>query len=98
MGYHLALLADQQTTISPRAKIVLARMCWHARDTPKDDTPARVYFGGWEALQLLFPNATDTAAREAVKRSLRELRDAGLIKPTTPNPSRRQTQRYEITL
>lgn len=97
MGYQLARIADQVTTVSPREFRTLNRMCWHALDNPRGDTPAHVYFGGWEALTLLYPNQSPKAAHVSVARDIRMLADAGLIK-AVGNPYRKQRQAYEITL
>jgi hypothetical protein len=97
VGYQLARMADTVTTVSPRAFRVLSRMCWHALDNPRGDTPARTYFGGWEALALLYPNQSPKAAHVSVGREIRELTAAGLVKPIG-NPYRKQRQAYLITL
>lgn len=61
---------------SDRARIVLAYMAAHAMDS--DQRPS--YFGGWEALSIpLGYDEPDEAARRAVGRAVRELRQAGYI-------------------
>jgi len=98
VGYRLAQIAEATTTrISPRGRLVLFRMCWHVLDNPKGSTPAHTYFGGWEVLELLFPDQTPGSAHVTVAGAIRELTDAGLIK-VVDNPNGKRRLAYLITL
>jgi hypothetical protein len=90
-------MADNATMISPRGFRVLNRMCWHAMDNARGDTPAHIYFGGWGPLALLFPTLSPLGQETAVARAIRELVNAGLIKPIG-TAARGHRQHYEITL
>lgn len=91
MGAGLVRTSFGITGLSTSARLVLIVMCLHARDTPSENQPERLYDGGWELLAWealgrwgTAPNtratAKDRAAHQATYRAVRELLDAGLIK------------------
>lgn len=78
---------------NPAARLILVRMAHTALDA--DDWP--VYFAGWDTLALaLGYEKYDHAAEIAVGRAIRQLTDAGLIKPDGNAPG--GNRRYRITL
>ena len=90
--------------ISARAFDVLARMCLTALDKPNGDNPGRLYFGGWIPLAMMLgydaPNEGEPLAKnseEAVRRAIKELTDAGLIKRLDDQSNYRFTA-YQITM
>lgn len=67
--------------MSDRSALVLLVMASMSLDNDGTN-PARHYFGGWHRLAnaLGFPNANvDSAGRKAVQRSLRDLRERGIV-------------------
>lgn len=71
-------------SLSGNAYKVLIAMSLQALDKPKDGRPAGLYFGGWGALQAALgyeEGGPKSAGHTAVKRAVRELRDAKHITP-----------------
>ena len=69
-------------TLSGNAYKVLIAMSLQALDKPKEGRPAGLYFGGWGALQNALgyeEGGPKSAGHTAVKRAVRELRDAGHV-------------------
>lgn len=89
-----ALLPLAELELSPRARLVLTRMCSAAKDA---DTPP-IYFGGWGPLAEALGFATYTrSAHSAVARAVKELLECGVIKSYgAPGPGHNVT--YEIRL
>lgn len=56
-------------------------MAHHALDTPSDDNPAGIYWGGWPrlALALGYPRY-DSTSKRAVARAIAELTTAGYVR------------------
>lgn len=72
-----ALLPLAELHLSPRARLVLVRMCVSAKDADQPPT----YYGGWPHLaEALGFTSYDRAAHSAVTRAVRELSDSGVIK------------------
>ena len=73
--------------LSGNAYKVLIAMSLSALDKPKEGRPASLYFGGWGALAVAlgYDDATahdrNSAGHKAVKRAVKELRDAAHISP-----------------
>lgn len=84
----------QELALTPRARLVLVRMCVSAKDA---DRPP-IYYGGWPHLAEPLGFASYTgAAHTAVTRAVRELSTAGLIKAHgAPGPRHNVT--YELRL
>jgi hypothetical protein len=82
--------------LTPNARLALFVMALNARDTEAEQDPAHTYFRGWEHLaRVALGRATyDDAARQAVRRTVRELTDAGWIKTT----GRRHGQRTGLAM
>jgi hypothetical protein len=81
VGVSLALKAEGLPGISPRARVVLNAMALHALDTPSRNNPAAVYWAGWPLLAgALGYLAYDGTSEEAVRRAVKELKDAGYVK------------------
>lgn len=92
--------------IQPRSFMVLTRMCSSALDRENGTMPGRLYYGGWVPLAMMLgydapadgEPLSDTA-KQAVKRAVRDLTRAGLIKPVpTPAGVDRRFGAYRITL
>lgn len=85
MGWKLAKAAYQAGlagTISDRARLTLDHMCWQALDTPDHDGAAAEYWGGHLAISACLIGLDGTGnntGRQAAKRAIAELIDAGLI-------------------
>lgn len=73
--------------LSGNAYKVLIAMSLSALDKPKEGRPASLYFGGWGALAVAlgYDDTTahdrNSAGHKAVKRAVKELRDASHISP-----------------
>ena len=89
--------------LSDRARLVLVQMCYVARDRATADTAAQVYFGGHRELirtvlgldpDALTATQLDTAER-AVKRAVKELKDAGAI-TLVSHPVKGQRAVYQV--
>lgn len=89
-----ALFPLAELELSPRARLVLIRMCSSAKDADRPPT----YYGGWPVLgeALGFPTYT-RAAEQAVTRAVRELMACGVIK-SYGAPGPRHNVTYEIRL
>lgn len=94
-------MAGALSTLTPNEAACLWVLALNARDTSTDDTPAHVYFRGWEhlALAALRRPEYDLAAEQAVARAMRGLANKGYVKRV----GRRRGQQhgpvqYEVTL
>jgi hypothetical protein len=89
VGYSLAVAvtalgtAGRLAGLSPAAISCLHVMALNARDRPSKTEAARTYFAGWDHLSraALGRLDYDAAAERAVARAVRELIDAGHVKP-----------------
>ncbi len=102
MGWRLAKAAHQAGlagTLSERARLALAHICWTARDVSTPTQPAGEYFEGSGHLGrfLIGPGVTEEGYRKAGDRALKELHQAGLIEPISSRGARR-TIRWIITI
>lgn len=97
MGSRLAAnVLSLHYDVSPRARLVLVKMALLAMD--KDRPP--IYFAGWAplAMPLGYP-AYDGNAERAVARAIRELVDAGFVKPYgAPGPGHNVTYALHLRL
>lgn len=92
--------------LQPRSFMVLMRMCSSALDRENGTAPGRTYYGGWVPLAMMLghPAPDDTepladTAKQAVKRAIRDLTDAGLIKALPEDEQAQYRYRaYRITL
>ncbi len=105
MGVRLVgeALRQDWCVLSDRARLVLLQMCYVARDRATADTAAQVYFGGHKELMKtvlgldpdrLTGTQLDTAER-AVKRAIKELKDAGAI-TLLSHPVKGQRAVYQV--
>lgn len=73
-----------------RARFQLVIMANHALDRPRGDNPARVYWGGHRLLatEIYGPHewGQNAGARTGIKRAIRELLKAGLIRVYVDTP------------
>lgn len=70
--------------LSGNAYKVLVAMSLSALDKPSNGRPASLYWGGWDALAIALGHEDaqrNGQGHKAVKRAMRELRDAGHISP-----------------
>jgi len=74
-------LGGRLAKISANGRTVLYVMAATAHDTGTDAAPPATYFGGWPLLAgaALGRPEYDAAAKQAVRRVIAELTDAGLI-------------------
>ena len=101
MGVDLTkqLFARHAADLTAGELVVLGYMCLVALDRPNvKGQPAGLYFGGWEPLALALgysdPNAP---AKEKVRRSVKGIREKGLIKPMVAHAKTGERQVYRIT-
>lgn len=78
--------------------VVLGYMCLVALDKENvKGQPARLYFGGWEPLALVLGyDSLTSAAKEKVRRSIKGVREKGLIKPLVGHAQTGERQVYRI--
>lgn len=100
MGHRLARAVSEGWPDLPgNAFKVLLRMALVALDQPdKRGRPAELYYGGWEPLaDALGHTSLTPAAHTAVRKALKTLTDAGVVKPM--NHARQGTrQTYRLRL
>lgn len=105
MGIRLvgAALSANWSHLSERARLVLAQMCYVAKDVSSNGHAPGTYWGGHESLILLVlgkdpatlsPTELDTA-RRAIKRAIHELKEAGALTLQCP-ASRGRTAIYRV--
>lgn len=104
MGWNLvAAVVDHQAlggTLSDRAYRALTFMCWRSRDKPSDSEAAAEYSKGHVAIAmhlLGMERGGEPAGRQAARRAVRELIDAGLIEHVDGGVGRRETT-YRILI
>lgn len=93
-------MAGSLPGLTNSARLVLLGMAGRAHDTGTTTTPQGEYFGTWDHLAkgwLGYPAYTDAAER-AVARAVRELVDAGLIKPIGRYRSSRGPRKYKVNI
>lgn len=97
MGSKLAHAAHYQAlggTITDRARLVLNHMCWASFDDPKEDRASAEYWGGHITLGEVvygFGNGSTDTARQAIRRTIKELIAAGLIEKLRDGDGRDRT-------
>ena len=105
MGIRLvgAALSANWSHLSERARLVLAQMCYVAKDVSSNGHAPGTYWGGHNSLILtivgkdpdaLSPTELETAQR-MIKRAIKELKDAGAITLQCP-ASRGRTAVYVV--
>lgn len=105
MGIRLVgyALSANWAHLSERARLVLAQMCYVAKDTTTNGHAPATYWGGHHALIISVlgkdPDALSPgeliAAQKAIKRAIRELSDAGALTLQTP-AARGRTAVYRV--
>ena len=92
-----AVQACNDAGVSQRARLIAFYMAWQCLDHDTPKTPARIYFGGWDALAhiLGLPMGSSVGER-AVARGIKELTDAGLIKAEYTTRGGRRRQHYRV--
>jgi hypothetical protein len=88
-------------SLSGPAYAVLLAMAVVARDRDTAKMERHLYFGGWEwlaAVALRRPPPYADADRQAVRRAVAELVDAGYVKRRGRIAGRQSTALYELTL
>lgn len=101
MGIELVkhLYARHAAGLTAGELTVLGYMCITALDKPNGKgQPAGLYFAGWEPLALaLGYDGLSAAGKEKVRRSIKGVREKGLIKPLVAHAKTGERQVYRIT-
>lgn len=94
MGIRLvgAALSANWSHLSERARLVLAQMCYVAKDVSTAGHAPSTYWGGHQALIVsvlgkdptTISDAELVAAEKMIKRAIRELKDAGAVTLESP--------------
>lgn len=94
-------MSGRTARLSHSARLVLFGMAAVAHDTGTKTKPRAQYWGGWEWLARACLGRTeyDAVAKAMVGRAIRELIDAGFVKPLGRRRGDRQGPAiYELTL
>jgi hypothetical protein len=93
------LFARHAADLTAGELVVLGYMCLVALDKENGKgQPAGLYFGGWEPLALaLGYDELTPAAKEKVRRSVKGIREKGLVKPMVAHAQTGERQVYRIT-
>jgi hypothetical protein len=81
MGAHnvAAALGVEVDKITPRARLVLVAMAYHARDSGTDEAPAGVYYGGAGLLAATLGMYPSEVALHGIIRDVAQLRAVGVV-------------------